>query len=95
MNVHTYETKAGKDLIREYLDSLPKKEGAEGYFIIESLEEEGTKFLEILNTRQLEGKLWEIKFYRHNRAMYFLLDNENIYLLHACKNKKAKQKNLN
>jgi hypothetical protein len=25
MNIYTYETLGGKDLIREYLDNLPKK----------------------------------------------------------------------
>ncbi len=41
MNVHTYHTKGGKDLIRSYLDELPKRESVEGYFIIESLEHYG------------------------------------------------------
>lgn len=62
----------------------------EGYFIIERLEREGTKFLETLNTRQLERKLWEIKYPRHNRIFYVLVDQENIYLLHACKKQKGK-----
>ena len=39
MNVHSYSSKGGKDLIRDYLDKLPTKESAEGYFIIEQLEE--------------------------------------------------------
>jgi phage-related protein len=72
------------------LDGLPKRESVEGYFIIESLEREGTKFLETLNTRQLERKLWEIKYPRHNRIFYVLVDQENIYLLHACKKQKGK-----
>lgn len=90
MNVYTYETSGGKDLIREYLDQLPKRESAEGYLILQLLEEQGIGFLQSLNTRQLDGKLWEIKFYRHNRIMYVLLDQENIYLLHACKKQKDK-----
>ncbi len=90
MNVYTYETNGGKDLIKEYLDKLPKKENAEGYLILELLEQKGTDFLQSLNTRQLEGKLWEIKFYRHNRIMYVLVDHDNIYLLHACKKQKGK-----
>lgn len=72
------------------MDGLPKRESVEGYFIIESLEREGTKFLETLNTRQLERKLWEIKYPRHNRIFYVLVDQENIYLLHACKKQKGK-----
>lgn len=90
MNVYTYETSGGKDLIRDYLDGLPNKESAEGYLILEKLEEKGTDFLHSINTRQLEGKLWEIKFYRHNRIMYVLVDQDNIYLLHACKKQKGK-----
>jgi phage-related protein len=90
MNVFTYSTQGGKDLIREYLDGLPNRESVEGYFIIESLEREGTKFLETLNTRQLERKLWEIKYPRHKRIFYVLVDQENIYLLHACKKQKGK-----
>lgn len=83
MNVFTYTTQGGKDLIREYLDGLPKRESVEGDFIIESLEREGTKFLETLNTRQLESKLWEIKYPRHNRIFYVLVDQKK-YLFVAC-----------
>ena len=90
MNVHTYHTNGGKDLIREYLDNLPKRESVEGYFIIESLEAEGLSFLENLNTRQLERKLWEIKYPRHNRIFYVLVDDSNIFFLHACKKQKGK-----
>ena len=79
-----------KDLIKEYLDQLPKNESAEGYLIIELLEQDVINFLQSLNTRQLSGKLWEIKFYRHNRIFYVLMDQENIYLLHACKKQKGK-----
>ena len=31
MNVYTYTTLGGKDIIREYLDSLSREESAEGY----------------------------------------------------------------
>jgi len=40
-----------------------------------------------LNTRQLKGKLWEIKF-SQNRIMYVIKDKENIYFLNACKKQK-------
>ncbi len=48
MNVYTYSTLGGKDLIREFLDSLPKRESAEGYFILQELESEGVNFFEEL-----------------------------------------------
>lgn len=90
LNIYTYQTSGGKDLIINYLDSLPKNESAEGYYIMEQLEKRGISFLQMLNTRQLSGKLWEIKFRKNNRIMYILLDKDNMYLLHACKKQKGK-----
>jgi phage-related protein len=90
MNVHHYVTKGGKDLIFEYIDDLPRNEKAEGLTILERLEEEGLAALEVLNTRQLRGKLWEIKFYDSNRIMYVVADEDNMYLVHACKKQKGK-----
>ena len=90
MNIHSYFTAGGKDLISEYLDNLPRSEKVEGYFILERLEMEGIDYLNNLNTRQIEGKLWEIKFRRHNRIFYIIVDGDNLYLLHACKKQKGK-----
>lgn len=90
MNVHTYHTSGGKDLIRDYLDNLTIRESAEGYYILECLEKEGQSFLANLTTRQIERKLWEIKYPKHNRLFYVLIDDENIYILHACKKQKGK-----
>lgn len=58
--------------------------------ILEKLEDEGLAALDVLNTRQLRGKLWEIKFYSDNRIMYVVADGDNIYLIHACKKQKDK-----
>jgi len=90
MNVHHYVTRGGKDLIFEYIDGLPKNEKAEGLIILEKLEDEGLAALDVLNTRQLRGKLWEIKFYDNNRIMYVVADEDNMYLVHACKKQKGK-----
>ena len=90
MNVLSYCTSGGKDLIREFLDELPSRESAEGYYIIEQLELHGLEFLKSLNTRQLEEKLWEIKYPRHNRIFYVVVDGNTMYLLHACKKQKGK-----
>ncbi|HHV95233.1 MAG TPA: type II toxin-antitoxin system RelE/ParE family toxin [Clostridiaceae bacterium] len=90
MNVHHYVTRGGKDLIFEYIDGLPKNEKAEGLIILEKLEDEGLAALDVLNTRQLRGKLWEIKFYDNNRIMYVVADGDNMYLVHACKKQKGK-----
>lgn len=89
MKIHDYYTQGGKNVIKEYLSSLPKTEGRIGYEIRHMLIEDGIKALKILNTRQLKSKLWEIKF-SQNRIMYVLTDENNIYLLHACKKQKGK-----
>jgi phage-related protein len=90
MNVHHYTTSGGKDLILDYIDRLPKNEKAAGLTILDKLENEGLVALDVLNTRQLRGKLWEIKFYDDNRIMYIVADMDNIYLIHACKKQKGK-----
>lgn len=90
MNIHYYATTGRKNLIFKYLDNLPNEQKAEGYTILKDLELHGLDALDGLDTRQLEGKLWEIKFYRHNRVMYVLVDSENIYMLHACRKQKGK-----
>ena len=89
LRIHDYHTAAGKDLIKEYLHSLPQHEMYIGYHIRHMLGSKGLSALEELDTRQLAGKLWEIKF-SQNRIMYIIADSNNIYMLHACKKQKGK-----
>ena len=89
MNIYRYHTSGGKDLILDYIKKLPKKQQAEAMAIQLKLEINGLDALEILNTRQLRKKLWEIKF-DDNRLMYVVADSENLYILHACKKQKGK-----
>ena len=93
MKIYFYSTSGGKNLIKEYLDCLPKPERAEGYYILETLEKDGPEYLRTLSTRQLDGKLWEIKFRRHNRIFYILKNEDKLYILHACKKQKNKSEN--
>ena len=89
MRIHDYHTAAGKNLIKEYLHSLPQSEMYVGYRIRHMLGSRGLSALEELDTRQLVGKLWEIKFSK-NRIMYIIADSDNIHMLHACKKQKDK-----
>jgi phage-related protein len=90
MNVFDYITAGGKDLINEYLDKLEPQESSEGYRIKRAIEEDGLNALELLNTRHLIGKLWEIKFNYRDRFMYVIADENNFYILHVCKKQKGK-----
>jgi len=89
VNIINYETSGGKDLIQEYLVKLPAKEQLEAFDFIIAIEKDGYSALKNINTRNLRGKLWEIKF-SQNRIMYIVADADNIYFLHACKKQKGK-----
>jgi phage-related protein len=86
----TYCTSGGKNLIFEYLDMLPTNESAEGYAILTRINSDGYDALDSFDTRQIKGKLWEIKFRRHNRLFYCIIDEGMASILHACKKQKGK-----
>lgn len=90
MNIYRYTTNGGKDLILDYINKLPKKQEAIARGILKNLQLDGLDALEVLNTRQLRKKLWEIKFFDDNRLMYVVADDDNFYILHACKKQKGK-----
>jgi len=90
LKIKTYTTLGGKDLIIKYLNELPRDEMLQGYAILKKLENSTTEIFGELDTRQLVGKLWEIKFYRHNRLFYVVVEQESLYILHACKKQKGK-----
>ena len=91
MRIRDFQTDSGKNLIKNYLSGLPKVERNIGYSIRWKIVEKGIDALKELDTRQLRGKLWEIKFYNKNRVMYVLVaDEDTVYFLHACKKQKGK-----
>ncbi len=89
MRIHDYYTAGGKNLIKEYLSALPEGERSVGYGIRHKIIQFGLEAIESMDTRQLRGKLWEIKF-SSNRIMYITANEDNIYFLHACKKQKGK-----
>jgi phage-related protein len=89
MKIHDYYTAGGKNAIKEYLHNLPKIERAMGYEIRHQIILEGLSAFKELITRQLKGKLWEIKFSK-NRIMYIIVDDNNVHFLHACRKQKGK-----
>ena len=89
MEILDYYTEGGKNLIKEYISSLPVPERTYGYGIRHKIIREGLKAFEGLDIRQLFGKLWEIKFFS-NRIMYIIVDSDAVHFLHACKKQKGK-----
>lgn len=90
MLVFRYKSSGGKDLIIDFIESLSMIEKAEGYYLLEHLESIDNIEECIFETRKIQNKIWEIKFKNHNRIFYILNQNNNIYLLHACKKQKNK-----
>jgi phage-related protein len=89
MVIHDYTTVGGKNLIKEYISTRPMDERREIYKIRHEIILNGLPAFQKLNTRQLRGKLYEIK-YCDNRIMYVIKDGDNVYFLHACQKQKDK-----
>ena len=86
MILHPYYSSSGRNLIYDYIDSLPVKEQVDGYTVLQHMEK--GEFDKIF-FKPWEKKIYEVYFQKHNRIFYIMKDKENIYLLHAC----IKQKN--
>ena len=87
MNIITYKTLGGKDLILDYIKKLSKPEIIDGLSVLECMEKDE---FEKLNIAPWQGKVWEVYFYKHNRIFYVVIEDKNVYLLHACRKQKNK-----
>ena len=87
MTLHSYYSNSGKDLILEYINSLPANEKVDGLTVMGYMEK--GEFDKILFKRW-EKKVYEVYFQKNNRIFYIAVDKENIYLLHACRKQKNK-----
>jgi phage-related protein len=87
MTVHHYKTAGGKDLILDYIMSLSKPEIIDGLSVLENFENDE---LDKLNIKPWQGKVWEVYFYKHNRIFYVVIEDSDVYLLHACRKQKNK-----
>lgn len=61
MNIYYYETRGGKNVILEYINSLPKNKRAASLIMFKDIEEHGLNAFDNLETRQIYKKIWEIK----------------------------------
>ncbi len=87
MKIHSYYSQSGTDLIKGYIDDLTTDEQVDAYDVLNQLEENKT---ETLNIKKWDGKILEVYFYKHNRIFYVVAEEENVYLLHACRKQKNK-----
>lgn len=89
MKIHDYATQGGKNAIKSYIYRLSEIEQSEIFNIRKNIRRDGLSALDKEKTRQLRGKLWEIKV-SQNRIMYVVKDGDNIFFLHICKKQKDK-----
>jgi len=89
MKIYDYTSAGGKNVIIDYIEKLPNELKAVAYSIRQKISKDGLLALDVLTTRQLKGKLYEIKF-SNQRMMYVLKDGDAIYFLHICKKQKNK-----
>ncbi|MCI8513489.1 MAG: hypothetical protein HFI93_02495 [Lachnospiraceae bacterium] len=85
MILHHYQSKSGKDLILEYIKSLPDNEQIDGFSVLEALENDE---IDKIKFKRWNKKIYEVYFYKSNRIFYVVADGENMYLLHACRKQK-------
>lgn len=87
MTLHPYCSSSGRNLIYEYIDSLPENEQIDGYSVLRHMKK--GEFDKIF-FKPWRKKIYEVYFQKHNRIFYVMADKENIYLLHACRKQKNK-----
>lgn len=89
MDIYDYITRGGKNVITNYIDKLSAKERLEIYDIRQEIRKHGMDAFEKIDTRQLRGKLWEIRV-SQTRIMYVIVDTNGVAFLHICKKQKGK-----
>lgn len=81
MNVHSYTSSSGRDLIMDYINSLTEDEQVDAFSVLECM---GNGEFEKILFKRWQKKIYEVYFRKHNRIFYVTVDEQNIYLLHAC-----------
>lgn len=89
MDIYDYTTRGGKNVITNYIDKLSAKERLEIYDIRQEIRKHGMDAFEKIDTRQLRGKLWEIRV-SQTRIMYVIVDTNGVAFIHICKKQKGK-----
>ena len=91
MEIIDYHTNGGKNVILDYIDSLTIRERVYALEIRKKIREDGILALNVLNTRHIREKIYEIKFY-NQRIFYIVPDENTICFLHICKKEKNRTK---
>lgn len=88
MTLHSYFSSSGRDLILDYINSLPEDEKTDGLSVMELME---NGEFDKIRFKRWEKKVYEVYFQKDNRIFYIVVDKENIYLLHSCRKQKNRK----
>ncbi len=86
--IQFYFDSRGRAPVMEYIDDLPKAERADAIQAIDLLWDAGV-YLMAPHSRQVEGRLWELKA-GQTRIFYFAAIGRRFFLLHAFKKQSQK-----
>lgn len=86
-DIEFFATERGNLPVQKYLDKLPNVETAAIFAALEDIALNG--FDGITDTRQIDGKLWEIKV-DQQRIFYAVFKPRTVVLLHAYKKQSGK-----
>ena len=89
MKIVDYTTKGGKNLILSYIEKLPNELKIKVLKLRKEIEENDYRIFEILDTKKLLGKLYEIRV-SNQRIAYVVVDKEVVYFVHIFKKQKNK-----
>lgn len=87
MVLYHYCSSSGKDLILDYIESLPNDQKVDGFSVLQCLENDE---MDKIKFKQWEKKIYEVYFYKDNRLFYVVTDKKDMYILHACRKQKNK-----
>ncbi|HXH76762.1 MAG TPA: type II toxin-antitoxin system RelE/ParE family toxin [Bacteriovoracaceae bacterium] len=92
MKIAFYQKASGKNPIEDFILGLPKADQARFAEVFDGIEKHGLSCPRI-RFRQLQGKLWEIKFNAVGggyRIAYVMIESNTMVWLHAFKKKTQK-----
>ena len=89
MKIIDYMTLGGKNVILDYIMSLPVKTKTKILILRKEIESNDKTIFEKLDTKKLFGKLYEIRL-SNQRIAYVVVENDKVYFLHIFQKQKNK-----
>jgi len=90
VKISFYVSENGRCNVIDFIKQLPSRERANVHSALDKITTYG---LSVVETRQIDGKIWEFKTFRYNRFFYFIKEENSILIFYALKKQKARLEN--